>query len=59
MPDENVLCSEGEFRVVQYGDRIRAQWKNHRTEFGSIEELKEAGILNKHELQLLEFEVKR
>lgn len=57
-----VLCSEttGEnhFRVIDTGSGVKAEWTKHGTKvFDSIEELKEAGVLNRHELQLLEYGV--
>lgn len=48
------------FRVIEQPDgKVKAEWHNHGQSFDSIEALKEAGVLNQHELQLLKYGVIR
>lgn len=54
------LCSEGDFSVVRASDgQCAALWKNNGHVAPSLDELKEANVLNQHELFLLNYGVKR
>lgn len=66
--DGKTVCKQGEegkpepyyFEVrVSDSGRACALWQNHGQMFDSLDKLKEAGILNVHERQLLEFGVIR
>ena len=58
--DGKTVCKEGDFEVrLSDSGRACALWTNWGEMFDSLDKLKEAGILNVHERQLLEFGVIR